>query len=517
MPQNRKICSLDRLLALRADARAAGRRIVQCHGCFDIVHPGHIRHLQFARSLGDILLVSVSSDAHVNKGINRPLIPDDLRAGSLAALECVDWVYINPHPTAVDLLEQTRPDIYVKGREYERNRDPRFLAERETVHRHGGRIVFSSDDIVFSSTALIGQLESQDAFNSEKVRHLRDRHGLGANAMHHILGGMRGLKFVVAGDYILDRYHFCDATGVAGEAPMMSLRALDTRSFDGGAAVIALHLAGLGAHPTLITALADDPDAGEARLRLAEAGVELHTPARRDETIRKRRYLVDQNKLFKVDEGRAAPLDSQTEAAVAERILAAAEGADGVIFADFGYGLITAGLLDRIMPELRRKVNIIAADVSGQQSNLLRFREVDLLCPTEREIRQTLHDFTTGLGAVVSNLLTTTRARRAIITLGKQGLVTFEPPAGDLSQRLLSEYIPALSSHAIDPLGCGDALLATAAAALAAGASLPAAAFLGSLAGAAEVQLLGNQPLTTDRLLHQLQLHDHASALRIPA
>ena len=137
MPQNRKICSLDRLLALRADARAAGRRIVQCHGCFDIVHPGHIRHLQFARSLGDILLVSVSSDAHVNKGINRPLIPDDLRAGSLAALECVDWVYINPHPTAVDLLEQTRPDIYVKGREYERNRDPRFLAERETVHRHG--------------------------------------------------------------------------------------------------------------------------------------------------------------------------------------------------------------------------------------------------------------------------------------------------------------------------------------------------------------------------------------------
>lgn len=517
MPDHRKICSLDRLLALRAEARAAGKRVAQCHGCFDIVHPGHIRHLQFARSQGDILLVSVSSDANVNKGINRPLIPDDLRAGSLAALECVDWVYINPHPTAVELLEQTRPDIYVKGREYERNRDPRFLAERDVVHQHGGRIVYSSDDIVFSSTALIGQLESQDYFNSEKVRHLRERHGLGSGSLHGILTGIRGLKFVVVGDYILDRYHFCDASGVAGEAPMMSLRALATRCYDGGAGVVALHLAGLGARPELVTALADDADAGEARLRLAEAGVTLHAPATRPQTVCKRRYLVDQSKLFKVDEGQPAPLDSRAEAAVAERILAAADGADGVIFADFGYGLITAGLLDRIMPQLRRRVKIIAADVSGQQSNLLRFREVDLLCPTEREVRETLHDFSNGLGAVVSNLLTTTAARRAIITLGKQGLVTFEPPAGDLSQRLRSEYIPALSTHAVDPLGCGDALLATATAALAAGASLPAAAFLGSLAGAAEVQLLGNHPLTPDRLLHQLQLHDHTAAVRIPA
>jgi len=102
--------------------------------------PGHISHLQFARSLGDILVVSVSSDSNVNKGVNRPLIPDDLRAGSLAALECVDWVYLNPDPTAVNLLEALRPDVYVKGKEYERNNDPRFLEERDTVSatRPGG-------------------------------------------------------------------------------------------------------------------------------------------------------------------------------------------------------------------------------------------------------------------------------------------------------------------------------------------------------------------------------------------
>ena len=113
MSPERKIHSLEHLLSLRAQARATGRTVVHCHGCFDIVHPGHIQHLQYARSLGDALIVSVSADTHVAKGVDRPLIPDDLRAASLAALECVDWVYVNPDPTAAELLEQLRPDVLV--------------------------------------------------------------------------------------------------------------------------------------------------------------------------------------------------------------------------------------------------------------------------------------------------------------------------------------------------------------------------------------------------------------------
>ena len=156
MSPSPKVCTLDQLLARRRSAALAGRTVVHCHGCFDIVHPGHISYLQFARSLGDELVVTVSADPHVaGKGVGRPLIPDDLRAASLAALECVDHVYVNPHPTAVEVLNALRPDVYVKGREYEANHDPRFLAERDTVVGHGGRVVFSSGDVVFSSTALI--------------------------------------------------------------------------------------------------------------------------------------------------------------------------------------------------------------------------------------------------------------------------------------------------------------------------------------------------------------------------
>ncbi len=488
--------------------RTSARTIVHCHGCFDIVHPGHIHHLQFAKSLGDMLIVSVSADSQVNKGVNRPLIPDDLRVASLAALECVDAVYLNPDPTAAELLEGLKPDIYVKGREYERSIDPRFIRERDTVSANGGRVVFSSGDIVYSSTALIGTLGNTDPFQDEKMRRFCSRYDLSSASLSNLIHRFRDLPIVVIGDYILDRYHFCEATGIAGEGPMMALRAIQSHDFDGGAGVIAAHLAGLGAAPKLITALADDENSNQAELRLRFAGVDVIASKTRRDLVSKHRYLVDESKLFKVDDGSVSPLDSRSEEIVAEQILAAAEGAAGVIFADFGYGLITAGLLDRILPALRSRVPVLTADVSGKRSNLLRFKGVDLLCPTEREMRETLQDFSSGLGAVVSKLLTATNAKQALITLGKQGLVSFDWPAGNAREsdgRLQSEYLPALSGRTVDPLGCGDALLATASLALAAGGSLQAAALLGSIAAAIEVQHLGNYAISAEEVIEEIR------------
>lgn len=513
MMTNRKTLSLDALLAVREQARRGGKTVVHCHGCFDIVHPGHIAHLQYARSLGDVLVVSVSADGQVNKGADRPLIPQELRAGSLAALECVDAVYVNGDPTAVELLEQLQPDVYVKGREYEKSGDPRFLAEKEVVTRGGGRVVFSSGEVVYSSTTLIGRIRSHDRFNDEKLSRFRDRYDLGDAAIHRLLAAAAGRKVVVVGDYMLDRYHFCLATGVAGEAPMMSLRAMQQKDYDGAAGVIALHLAGLGATPTLVTCLADDELSSQAAMRLAAAGVEVRAPRVRRSTVCKHRYVVDQTKLFKVDDGAPLPGDSRVDLQLAEHLLAAAEGADAVIFADFGYGTITSGLLDLVLPELRTKVPVLAADVSGRQSNLMRFKNFDLLCPTEREVREIQHDFASGIGAVVWNLLEATQARQAMITLGKQGLVTFDRTGLPEGARLRSEHVPALATDCVDALGAGDALLAAATLTLAAGGSLQAAALIGSLAAAIEVQQVGNEPVTAEQILEQLGGQPHAARI----
>ena len=517
---NPKICSLRLLLDLRQSAAAAGQTVVHCHGCFDIVHPGHIHYLQFARSLGDLLIVTVSADPQVNKGINRPLIPDDLRASSLAALECVDAVYVNPDPTAVEILGDLKPDIYVKGREYETNQDPRFLAERDEVTRHGGRVVFSSGDVIYSSTALIGELESSEPFNDEKVRRFRDQFDLGSASMSQLLLRCRGKRMVVIGDYIQDRYHFCDASGIASEGPMMTLRPLGAKTYDGASAVIARHLAALGAAVTLITTLADDTASEQVIARMNAEGITVRAIHQRQQLVTKTRYLVDQTKLFKVDEGSTTPLDSRSLDEMSAIIEETTTSAAGVIFADFGYGTITGPLLDRVLRTVRINAPIITADVSGLQSTLLRFKDVDLLCPTEREIRQTLNNFSSGLNAVVYELLERTKARAAMITLGKQGLCLFDDrkstaPNQAWERNLRTAYLPALSGHTVDPLGCGDALLATASLALAAGGSQQAAAFLGSLAAGIEVQQMGNEPITADQLIAQLQRNSRPVAARL--
>lgn len=509
MTPNRKFCTLEKLLAVRKEAAASGKTVVHCHGCFDIVHPGHIAYLEFARTQGDLLIVSVSADLHVNKGVDRPLIPDELRANSLAALECVDWVYVNTHPTAVELLDALQPDIYVKGREYEANNDPRFLAERDMVIRHGGSVVFSSGEVVYSSSALIRNLNDRDFFNEEKVRRFRRDFDLPGQRLLELVSRFSDMKTVVVGDYILDRYHFCDATGVASESPMMTLRSLREETYDGGAAIVAHHLAALGAQSTLVTSLAEGPAGDVVEQRLAQAGITVQAIRQRRQHVEKSRFIVDQQKMFKVDSGPVAPLDSRDEAELADRILEYATGADCVVLADFGYGLLTGGILDRLLPALRPRVPIITADVSGVQANLLRFKNVDLLCPTEREVRQTLNDFTSGLTAVVYRLMAHTGAMQAMITLGKQGLVIFDDyKPSEKSQpwerRLRTNYLPALANHAIDPMGCGDALLATASLTLAAGGSLQAASYLGSIAAAVEAQTLGNKAVTAEQLLTRI-------------
>ena len=521
MNDGRKIHSLDSLLALRRDAGADGKTVVHCHGCFDIVHPGHIQYLQFARSLGDLLIVTVSADTQVNKGVDRPLIPDDLRASSLAALQCVDAVFVNPYPTAVEILNDLKPDVYVKGREYETNQDPRFLAERDAVTAHGGRVVFSSGEIVYSSTALISSMASTAAMAGEKVRRFCDDHGITPGQSGRLLLGARGKRMVVVGDYIQDRYEFCDATGIASEGPMMTLRPLGSQTYDGAAAVIAAHLAGLGASVTLVTSLADDA-ASEAMIgRMTAAGVDVRAVRQRKSLVTKTRYLVDQNKLFKVDDGSTTPLDSAAERDVADLIETASTGADGVVFADFGYGLITGPLLDRVLPRVRKMVPVITADVSGRQSTLLKFRDVDLLCPTEREVRQTTNDFSSGLNAVVHQLLAKTRASAAMITLGKQGLCLFDQwqptaPGEAWDRKLRTAHVPALAGGTVDPLGCGDALLATASLVLAAGGSPQAAAYLGSLAAGHHAQQIGNPALSTDALMSMIHpTGQRESAMRL--
>lgn len=507
-----KVLSFEALRAARESARAANRKVVQCHGCFDIVHPGHIRHLRQAKSLGHILLVSLTGDAAINKGTGRPLIPEELRAESLAALDFVDWVYIEPRPTALELLNEVQPDVYVKGREYEFNEDPRFKAERTAVEKHGGRVVFSSGDVVFSSSALIAAMEqSVDPFHQRLTSLVQDER-LAGSTLHSLIASIRGRRVVVAGETILDTYIFCDRPDVAGESPILTLRPLQRKGYDAGAAILARHAAALGARPILVTVLPETQEAREFEQRMTAEGVEVRAVRSAAKIPEKQRFLVGQQKIMKVDFIEPYALDAQQQdlfISLAREAVAEGGGADVGIITDFGLGLYSPVLVAKLCDAMRPKTKVLVGDVSGRKSSLRAFRRMDLLSPSESELRDAMQTHTDGLPAVVWRMLEETWSNASLVTLGADGLIAFDrlaiqEPSTGWATRLRAEHIPALCPVAVDPLGCGDSLLTVAALGLASGGSMLASAFLGACAAATQVQRLGNIPITSTDLRHQI-------------
>lgn len=502
-----KIVEHDRLLAAVSQARASGKRIVQCHGCFDIVHPGHIRYLEFARQQGDVLIVSLTGDMDVGKGDNRPYIPQEFRAENLAAIMFVDYVYVNPHPSARELLEEVRPDVYVKGKEYEGSTDPGFVSEKQVVERHGGRIIYSSGEVVFSSTQLISRMPRGAEMQARRLHSYCDSYDVSESSLSALMDRFHGLRVLVVGDVIIDRYVMCDAVGLAGEGPMISLAHRDEQTYVGGAAIVARHVAALGARAFLLSAGAGPNEGVTMNVTkvLADQGVESELIHARPSIVEKTRFLADDAKLFKVDRAPRVPLDSVAQKQAVTILESQCKSADAVIFCDFGYGMISESLLQRVLPALRHNVPIITADVSGGRANLLNFRNANLLSPTEREARAMLNDFDSGLSSIAWEILKRTQAQHIFITLEKRGLLVFERRSNDRnhpdwSGRLRSELLPAFADHAVDRLGCGDALLAASTLALAAGATLMQAAYLGNAAAAIEVGLLGNHPIKADQV-----------------
>jgi rfaE bifunctional protein nucleotidyltransferase chain/domain len=138
-------------------ARASGRRIVFTNGVFDLLHPGHVRYLQQARSLGDLLIVGLNADASVkrNKGPGRPITPEDERAEVLAALECVDAVVIFDQDTPADIVRLVQPDVLVKGADWPADQ----IVGRDTVEARGGRVVLVPVEQGHSTSAIVERIK----------------------------------------------------------------------------------------------------------------------------------------------------------------------------------------------------------------------------------------------------------------------------------------------------------------------------------------------------------------------
>lgn len=470
------ILSRTDLLAWRQGLRDRGRRLVQCHGCFDIVHPGHVRHLRWARAQGDVLLVTITADRGISKGVGRPLIPHDLRAENLASLDMVDAVHIVDEPTAEGILQAVEPDVYVKGREYESNNDPRFAAERAAVERAGGRVVFSSGDIVFSSSALIAALESGrdtgvDASTGALAQLLR-RPGMAAHDLASVLDATQGKRVLVIGEPIEEVYRVCQSPQIGAREPVMTLRPAGERRFDAGASGVALQFAAMGLVPTLLTC----PPDGQAGTRFAErlrlSGVQLALlPPTRDPLLVEH-YIAGAQKLMTVDHARPIAADTTLRSAITTSVREMAGAFDAVCIADQGLGLLAGPVARTIGELLRERSSVLTASAQARTASPLAIRHADLLCAGEQDLRRAVANPTGSLTSAAWSAMDAAQAASAIVGLGPEGLLAFdrlpEPiDTGDgWPSRVRAQPVPSLSPLSLDTAGADAAVLAAATLAL---------------------------------------------------
>lgn len=494
-----KVIELETACAAREALRGTNETLVHCHGCFDIVHPGHVHHLRFAAEQGNRLIVTVTPDRYVDKGPGRPMFNERLRAENLAALEFVDWVVINDAPTASSLLEQLRPDVYIKGAEYRHKNDVRFEEERSIVECHGGRVVFSDDQVVYSSTAIIESIRSVSDTpepNGALVS-LSQRHDLTSRAVAETLNASRGKRVLVLSESILDVYAHCKLPEIAQEHPMLSLHPEREETFDGGGAVIAKHLAAMGADVTLCTPLGSDVVSSALIERLRLEGVRVERIAYEAPPPIKLRYLVDGEKMMKIDSSARYLLPDDAGAHIQQHIEAVG-GYDALVIADFGLGLFSNRLASSVIDAARPHVGMILGDVSGRRAQLSEMRGADLLCPCEIELRQMLGADETPLSDLAHKAMSDTRVETLCVTRADEGLVLYDRHSGVCT-------LPALCSNPVDVLGCGDALLAAMTASLLGGADWVQAGFIGSLAAAIEGEANGNVTVHAEQIISRAQ------------
>src|SRR5579872_6846590 len=252
-----KVLGLDALADQVAVLRAQGKTIVHCHGVFDLLHVGHIRHFKEAKLLGDVLVVTVTQDVHVNKGPNRPAFAEKLRAETIAALEDVDLA-VSAYPNAVEVIQKIRPDVYAKGPDYRDaglDHTGGITLERQAVEACGGRIAFT-DGVTFSSSNLIHRFFPPYPVEVEGwLQRFRD--GFAARDVVDAIKSFVDLKVLVVGEAIIDEYVYCDQMGKAAKEPVLAMRYNSGEKFAGGALAVANHLAGFCEHVELVSALGD--------------------------------------------------------------------------------------------------------------------------------------------------------------------------------------------------------------------------------------------------------------------
>ena len=487
----RKVKSREELREILG-AHPRDRSVIMCHGTFDLVHPGHIWHLMYAKSKADVLIASLTSDAHIVKADYRPFVPQQLRAMNLAALEVVDYVIVDESDTPLENIRYLQPDYFAKGYEYsEQGVHPRTREEMDALASYGGELIFTPGDVVFSSTAFIDATPPNIAV--EKLVTLMKSEGITFESLRNALVGFDGTPVHIVGDTIVDSYVYCNVIGSStSKTPTVSTKFESQIDYVGGAAIVAQHLREAGADVKFSTVLGDDDRGQYVRDEMSRTGVVCDPYIDKTRvTTQKSVYIAGGQRMLKVDKVDNRPISEDTLAHLKNSI----SSYDGraIVFSDFRHGVFnrdTVEQLKAVIPE--GPIKVADSQVASRWGNILDFEGFDLITPNEKEARFTLGDQDSVIRPLSLDLYRRADCKTLILKMGDRGIMTYRAPSPEVGSFF---SIDSFAGNVVDAVGAGDALLAYATLSLATTGSEVVASILGSLAAAVACEREGNMPV----------------------
>ena len=495
-----KIISADELRAkIGAPPREA--KVIMCHGVFDVVHPGHVRHLLYAKSKAEFLICSLTADKYISKGTYSPHVPQDLRAANLAALEMVDFVVVDMNDTPLKNIKIIEPDYFAKGFEYTSKGLPtKTQAEAKAVEAYGGEMIFTPGDIVYSSSALINL--APPTIQYEKLQLVMEQSNVSFDDLRATIGAMAGKNVHVVGDTIVDSYSQCAMIGGQTKTPTMSVLFENKDDFSGGAAIVAKHLCSAGANVTFTTVLGDDGYKDFVLEDLEQAGVSTNAIIDSTRpTVNKNAFVVGGYRLLKVD-----TIDNRS---ISEQILTEMTDAvseiktDAVVYSDFRHGIFNRRTIPTFIDALPKDVYKVAdSQVASRWGNVTEFHGFDLITPNEREVRFALADQDSGIRPIASQVYDKAACKLLMMKLGERGMLVCRSP--DHESRASFYVIDTFVDNLIDAVGAGDALLAYSTLAMLVSKNDFHASILGAMAAACECEYHGNEPITPGALYQKI-------------
>jgi cytidyltransferase-like protein len=484
--QQHKIVSVAQLPVIRQQFR--DKTIVLCHGAFDLVHMGHLLHFEEARSLGDVLVVTITADRHITKK-RSVSFSEEYRARQLAALEIVDAVAIIDEPSAVTAIEALHPDVYVKGPEYANlvlDKTANIFREKDVVERHGGRLHFTTGE-TFSSTKLSHFLlaapeasQGNPLLRNDRVL-FRDVSDLGftLDQLKGFLAGASRLRVCLLGETIIDEWVDVNVTNLSQKSRCVAGLEMARSRQIGGSGVIALHLASFVKNVHCVTN-------GDAFNGAQPSNVTVTRLA--DELLVKTRF-VDLDNGYRLFESKSPDL-----VRVRRDPLPDFDDYDLVLVADFGHGLLDARTINGRIAGRRRAFVAAMAQVNSTNYgyNLpTKYTGADYYSLNRTEAELCLRERQLPLPEVVDRMADLLSARSLSVTDGENGAMVKKN--GD---RFL---LPTLSTSVIDTIGCGDAYFALSSLAASLGCPARVVALAGSIGAAAVAQRRGNESPTSEQ------------------